>query len=802
MSAVLSRVVATGLLVATVLVTASSVFAQKQVVRIGVVVDGPWEGNERILSMTREEVLTLTDGEFDIRFPTDKLIYSDWTVPGIDTAIDRLLADPDVDFVLASGVIASGLVSRKGDLPKPVIAPFVVDAELQGLPNQDGSSGVKNLTYLSLPARVLSDIHLFHEIVPFDRVTLLVNKEVWDSIPMLTERLSMVLAAMQVQPKILAVEQTIDSVLPDLTEATEAVYIVPLMQLKDGEFDRLIQTLIERKIPSFSLLGIQEVERGIMATGSPDIFPKIARRIALNVQRILLGDEPGKIPTAFAVGEQVTINMGTARAIGVSPPFSVLTEAVLVNEASRVVARRVNLAGAMREAVDKNLDLMAEQSRVAAGAQNVNIARSALLPQIEVTSTRLFIDADRAAASFGTQAQRTWNASFAVTQLLYSEKAWANHTIQRHIQRSREQELQQVRLDITQSAATAYLNVLRAKTFENVQKANLRRTRSHLELAQVRESIGYSGAAEVFRWQSQIANDRKSVIAAIAQRNVAEIALNRLLHRPAEDPFRTADADLKDPSLGASRPGLLDYFDDPVSFDTFRDFMEQDALSLAPELKTLDAAIAAKQREVRSTTNSFLAPTLALQFEWSRLLTESGAGAEGAQFAGSDLSLPQANDTNWSLGLKASYPIFEGAARFAERNRANRELHQLRRQRDSIAERVEQRIRSALHVAGASRVGIQLSNDAATAAVKNLDLVIDGYSRGVLDILDLLDAQNAALNAELAAANAVYDFLIDLIEVERAKGGFYLFATPAERDDWFNRLQEYFETAGVSPGGR
>ena len=802
MSAVLSRVVATRLLLTTLLVTASSVFAQKQAVRIGVVVDGPWEGNDRILSMTRDEILALTGNEFDIQFPPDQVIYSDWTVSGINASIERMLSDPDVDLILTFGVIASGLVCRGGDLPKPVIAPFVVDAELQGLPNQDGRSGVRNLTYLSLPARVLSDIRLFREIVHFDKVTLLVNRQVWESIPTLTKRLSRVLAAMQVEPELLPVARTIDSILPKLTEKTEAVYIVPLMQLKDGEFDRLIQILIDKKIPSFSLLGIQEVERGIMATGSPDIFPKIARRIALNVQRILLGDEPSEIPTAFAVGEQVTINMGTARGVGVSPPFSVLTEAVLINEEPREIERQVNLSGVMREAVDKNLDLVGERNGVAAGAMNVNIARSAFLPQVDIGTTGLFIDQDRAAASFGTQPQRTWRASLGLNQLLYSEKVWANHTIQKHIQRSRVQQLQQLRLDITQEAATSYLNVLRAKTFEKVQKANLRRTRSHLELAKVRESIGYSGAAEVFRWQSQIANDRKAVIESVARRNVTEIALNRLLHRPAEEPFETADAGLNDPSLGASRPGLLDYFDDPVSFDTFRDFMTEDALTKSPELKALDALVAAKQREYQSTNNAFWTPELALQVEWSRLLTESGAGAEGADFPGGGLSLPQANDTNWSLGLQATYPIFEGGRRFAQRNRASRELHQLSTRRESVAERIEQRVRSALHIAGASRVGIQLSNAAAAAAMKNLDLVIDGYSRGVLDILDLLDAQNAALNAELAAANAVYDFLVDLIEVERAIGGFYLFVSRSEREDWFNRLQEYFSAAGVSPGGR
>jgi hypothetical protein len=45
---------------------------------IGMVVDGPWERNEEILSAFRLEILELTRDEFDVRIPPDKTITSDW----------------------------------------------------------------------------------------------------------------------------------------------------------------------------------------------------------------------------------------------------------------------------------------------------------------------------------------------------------------------------------------------------------------------------------------------------------------------------------------------------------------------------------------------------------------------------------------------------------------------------------------------------------------------------------------------------------------------------------------------------
>jgi outer membrane protein TolC len=82
--------------------------------------------------------------------------------------------------------------------------------------------------------------------------------------------------------------------------------------------------------------------------------------------------------------------------------------------------------------------------------------------------------------------------------------------------------------------------------------------------------------------------------------------------------------------------------------------------------------------------------------------------------------------------------------------------------------------------------------------LKNLDLVVDSYSQGLLNITQLLDAQNAALVTSEAEANSIYQFLIDLMELERAIGTSYLLHSREKREVFFNRLSDYFERAGVN----
>jgi outer membrane protein len=90
--------------------------------------------------------------------------------------------------------------------------------------------------------------------------------------------------------------------------------------------------------------------------------------------------------------------------------------------------------------------------------------------------------------------------------------------------------------------------------------------------------------------------------------------------------------------------------------------------------------------------------------------------------------------------------------------------------------------------------------DAAAAARSNLELVSDAYSRGAVSIIDLLDAQNAHIVADQASANAVYDFLLDLVALQRAVGRFDALMTPEARDDFMARLGTFMETETESEG--
>jgi len=765
-------------------------------IRVGIVVDGPWTFNDWIHDLTQREIDSLTEGEFEVIIPPDKHLVGDWTLEGVQAEVTKLLVDPEVDIVITWGLLASHAVCCVGELSKPVIAPVVIDPVLQGLPRTGGTSGVRNLNYVALPDTLAEELGSFLAIVPFERIAILTNAPLLDAIPELVERTQGSLAGTGIGFDYVPVASSAAEALAAIPAEADAVYVWPLFQFSPTEYRELIDGFIERGLPSFSGLGGDDVRAGMLASvASEDFFPKLARRIALNVQRILLGEDPGEIPVEFSIQRNLEINMATARAIDVSPRWEVLIEADLLFTEDLEGAYELSLDKAVAEAVELNLDLLARSRRVAAGAEEIARARAVLRPGLSFAGSYVTIDQDRAAASLGSQAERTTAAGVELTQLLFSESATANVAIQRELQAARESEYASLRQDIALEAGTTYLNLMRARALERVRHNNVDRTRSNLETSQARREIGVAGAGEVLRWESEIATARKSLVEAVADRRSAEIAVNRLLHRPLDAVFNAEDVDLRDLGLLTGIDRFLQFVDTPRSYAAFTRFVVVEGLARSTELAQIDAATRAQSRFKLSSERAFWTPSLGFQASFDETLARDGAGS--TTVGGLPFELPQADDSNWSLALQASLSLFAGGSRAADLAQAELELDSLGLERAAIEEKLEQRVRTALEQARASLIGIRLANQAAEAARGNFDLVDDAYARGVASLLDLLDAQTAALNAEEEAANALYDFLIDWLESKRSASGLDLFIEEAEREAWFERLDGYLRQQGI-----
>jgi outer membrane protein TolC len=434
----------------------------------------------------------------------------------------------------------------------------------------------------------------------------------------------------------------------------------------------------------------------------------------------------------------------------------------------------------------ENRDLAASAARLEADREELAIARASLLPQIDLSATGTILDEDRALAAMRPP-ERSITAGAELNQVIYSEAAWTAYTAEKRLLEQREAVYEQDRLDVALSAANAYFQVLRAKTSERLQKANLQLSRQNLERARVRVQLGDANRSEEYRWTAKIANEKAELIASIAARNVAEMELNRTLNQPLEEPILLSEPDLDAQLSLMLDPRIAHYLGDAWHLRLLRRYVADYARRVSPELLQITAGIGAQERVLTGRKRSFFLPDIGLNLGWRTYLEEKGAGSEGRPDGFPD-------DEEWNASLAVSLPLFQGARRFAETRQAGQDLLTLRLQYQATDARIEQRVRSAVHRASASKAAIDLSHEAAVASRQNFELVSDSYSRGAIDLITLLDAQNAYLNAELAAADAIYGFLLDLMELERSVGRFTYFATIPQREAWLADLEAWFAT--------
>ena len=123
----MARRLATILFVAAIATSPISMYAESStsVVHIAIVTDGPSDRAAPLRALFLEELRAVNRGEFDIQAPADLQIEGDRTLAGVRVVLDRVLADPRTDLVIALGVLASQAAAQRADLPKPVLAPFV-----------------------------------------------------------------------------------------------------------------------------------------------------------------------------------------------------------------------------------------------------------------------------------------------------------------------------------------------------------------------------------------------------------------------------------------------------------------------------------------------------------------------------------------------------------------------------------------------------------------------------------------------------------------------------------------------------
>lgn len=758
----------------------SPAYAAKRGVNIAILSDAKIERSNIDSTALKHEISSLLEREFDLSFDERYRYGGDWDEVKIKALSDKALNDKSIDLIIAMGVVNANYFAGQ-ELNKPVIAPFILDPELQGVKMVDGRSGVKNFTYITQGGRPTEFIGKLQQITHFSKTAVLVEGAVMKSIPNLQKLLDR-FKDLGMQMELVPAGHSGLSALANIDKADyDSVLLAPIPRLSLAEIKVIAEGLIQRKLPSFTINGRAEVEQGLLAGYATDESnQRLVRRIALNVQRIVLGEKPEDIPVLIKSQARIILNQATAYALDRFPSFDIVDQFVIINQGQNAKSRGLSLKQAMQLAVQRSLNVAVTAYQTEASRANLKSFRSRLLPDIDLSAN--YQRLQNKIASVSNPEERT-QAQLSLTQVLYSDEALGFYASQKYQQLSQDEVLEQQRLDAALNAATGYLNLLKAREVERLQKENLERASRNLELAKVRRDVGSASAGEVYRWDSEIATSRSNYAAARSQVGQLNVSLLSLLNYPQDEQLALDPVTVESSGFFFNDQRFDAYVANPWSFRKFHSFMVEEAMLTSPQLQQLNAQVDGQERALTTAKRKHWAPLVTANASLTDVLDTSGKGANTAQ-----------ETDSWAMGVNASIPLFSGGGDSANVSIERETLLTVRMQQRAARNSIEQQVRTQLLASESSYPSMQYAANAAEASRKNLNLVTDAYKRGTVSIIDLVDAQNSALSAEINGVNAVYDFMINYFNLERVVGRFDILSDTRDKEAWYQRIEKFFNS--------
>ncbi len=394
---------------------------------------------------------------------------------------------------------------------------------------------------------------------------------------------------------------------------------------------------------------------------------------------------------------------------------------------------------AIQTAVGQNPQVTAAQQTLVAAEQHVIEARAGSFPAVSVTGTTAYGTTSSTGVPLSSA---TSTASVGVTGSLSIfdngrtriavEQAEAALASARAL-------LRQTQQDVALSAATDFLNVLKAQRIATARQVALDKAQQQLAQSQAQFRAGIAAQADVIQAQAQVAQARVDFLAAQAQIEITRVALRGVLSMDLLAPI-----ELQDPAVVQ-----------PVPLTVATDAAVQEAIQNRPEVAKANADVQASQANLASA--------------YASVGFQVTVGANTTYFIASTQP-GTSNATAWAITASLSVPIFDAGKGAATINEAKATLAASRAKAEATLLTVRQDAYQSYLSAVQAATNLDATQAALDAANAALDAAQGRYRAGVGTIVEVTTAQAAAALANVNAINGRYDYQTALATLRHALG--------------------------------
>jgi outer membrane protein len=416
------------------------------------------------------------------------------------------------------------------------------------------------------------------------------------------------------------------------------------------------------------------------------------------------------------------------------------TAALLFNQISANPARADTMEAALARAYQNNPQLNAQRALARASDENVPQALSGYRPKVAATASggaqftnQLAEGSTGRKIEEGPQGPQA--AGLTVTQTLYNGNQTANKTraAESQVFGAREA-LRLMEQTVLLSAATVYMDYLRDATLLEVQRSNVRVLEETLKQTRQRYSAGLVTPTDVAQSEAQLAAGQSQELAAEATLTTTRANFRRIIgNEPAQlAPGSPVDRYLPSTLREATSIGLVEN----------------------PNVTSAKHGIDVSFLNVKINEGA-LFPTVALQASvqktWQQTITQI------RQFTASAVA-------------QVSLPIYQGGAEYS----LIRQSKETETQQRLNLEQVRDQARADLVTAWGQLLAGKAQVESSQVQVSASEIALLGTRKeaavGQRTVLDVLNAQQAVVNARVALVTAEHDRVVASYSVLSAMG--------------------------------
>lgn len=746
-------------------------------IKIAFVFDGPSDRNKEVLNTFKNTISKSLLPEYKANFD-DKLVFvGNWSKESSIKASDLALKS-DAFMVISLGYMSSVYLANKTNKNK-----YVITIDQYGL--RDLGEGFFNPVQQSV-----NDFVMFKTLIPEQKKTaILINENFyrtrndWNSLV----KKKMKEKNLEMDFVVIPVNSNISSTMARITPDVDAVFVTPLFNLSIEERKELYTELNERKIPTFSSIGNEDVALGaLLGTSTPDVDRKLAEATSFNIHGVLHGAKVKSEQIPFYEEEVIFINSDTAELLGYVPPLRLLNNAEVITSKKPQIYDLSAIFNKL-ELDNKQIERQKYLVRAARRASISSVLR--YLPTLRLDLGYQTYNSSYA-KSYPDVPTRAGMFTVAMDQVIYSPDLVTNILVKNKrlkFQKSEETMIQQnVGLDV----AMLYVETLLLRNVMALQEESVKESRENLAIARVREKAGYSGPEETLRWAGKLSESEQRLLAMRADYDNLKININTMLFQDATTKFELKPLKADDPAFFTSDLHIIDHVRNPEKLEKFTSMLVEEAIRISPETAKLKAAIGMKKAELGNYAQKFVLPDAKLSVEYGSMFNRNlpyEPIAHRSMMAG---GVPWLNldTTSGRVFIGAQWRPIEGGHKFAEIARCKAELDELYAYKTQIDTEIEMQVRQVVNKAVAKYFIIEKNYKAMFAQNESYKLVKARYLKGEAPIAQVLDAQDRYISAKTEAINSQYEFFKELLWVQRALLSVNWTKATDEAKKWINNI--------------